>query len=194
MKITIKKKLEGYTVKTPDKVAKHLTYGEMLAIVAALTAPTDVVRECEYLKRRKKKQQKFHTFDFAESVADVNEQALERLSRRLTGEELIAKGYLIPPHRHSHINQHGHNLQKYLPDGWDGVDERYSYIAIDKDGDIFAYTQKPVCFGEDDFFGEGEHRRKSDKPFAFEELGTAFIPSHINWKHLIWERPKTTQP
>lgn len=66
---------------------------------------------------------------------------------------------------------------------WDDVDEKYNWVAIDKDGFIASYVNKPDC----------DHEKKEWIPGDdgdVEVVKQSDYTNLDNWKDLIWERPE----
>lgn len=80
------------------------------------------------------------------------------------------------------LNEYGHDLRKYLRDGWDDdrLHEWADCLAIDQDGEMFQYEGTPCPYGESWY---------SDvHPEVFYVLTAPIVG--INWHHLIWQRPQ----
>lgn len=64
---------------------------------------------------------------------------------------------------------------------WDTIDETFNYVAVDSDGWVYAFENKPYTA---DGFWDTEEYSEHDKIIDIVELEVG-----DDWKELLWERP-----
>lgn len=71
---------------------------------------------------------------------------------------------------------------------WGEIDERLKYVAKDKDGEICAYTHKPIAGGPNNWWFNTDRDMRDRGAWCIELYSEATIPG--DWKQSLRKRPK----